>query len=336
MQYEKELIVVSQGLKSETTMNVDSKPADSSTWEATFKESRRPIALLLWAALLLLAPFLLFNGILAENQTVLLSWIVLLFIAPFFVFFGLLHARHIRLLLMSTLLLAAPFFILNGLLHAHDMMTKGSAGITQTEIPLDQLRVLWLSLVLGDTLSFIALAISTLMIFKYLCSEQQTGFVRHVLRELGQLGRSLWFWLFVIVQVIVFVMINSPDGRFKIGGMLMFVCSVLLLLASQDRNAPAGGKRLRSLGWTGWLSLVLVIVSFPILFILLNGFADYLLLMLSDKAAAKLVDLFEPGSPMLGFTAITAAKFVSQWLNLWPMTLILCAGLTIRGVSPNS
>jgi hypothetical protein len=242
-----------------------------------------------------------------------------------------LFRSHFGLLLMAMLFLASPSFILNGLLHAHDMMTKGSAALTQSEIPVEQLRVLWLSLVCGDVLGFVALAVFTLVIFKYLHREGPTGFTRSALKTLGQLGISLSFWLFFVVQIVVFAMINSPDGGAKIGGMLLYAVSILLLLASLDRNAPLRGTRLRQMTWLGWLNLVFILITFPILFILLNGIADYLLLVLMDMGAARLLDYFEPNSPVLPFGAIALTKFISQWFNLLTMALLLCTYDAMRG-----
>ncbi|CAN5398583.1 hypothetical protein BH11PSE11_BH11PSE11_14320 [soil metagenome] len=241
-----------------------------------------------------------------------------------------LFCRQLGRMLGFTLLIAAPFFILNAIVHAHHMMTLGSAGLTQTEIPVEQMRVLWLSLVLGDTLAFVTLSISTFILLKHIWGTEHRSIIRLALRELGQLLCSLRFWPFVLVQLFVFILINSPSGDLKIGGMLLFGASVLMLFAAHDRAAPAHGARLQ-LRWTGWLSLVLVLISFAVLYVLLNGFADYLLLMMMDMGAAKLLDWFQPGSPVLPFTAIFAAKFISQWFNLLPMALLACTYSAIRG-----
>jgi len=280
---------------------------------------------------LLCAPFMVATEILADNQTILVLWLILLFIAPLFVFNGLLKAYQFGLLMLTTLFLAAPFFILNAMLHAHHMMTLGSAGLTQTEIPLEQMRVLWLSLVFGDTISFISFSIATLIIFSY-AGEPRNGFIRHAFEQLVRLFLNIRFWLFAIAQIIIFAMINSPSGPQKIIGMLLFGCSVFLLFFFHDRKASIRGAHWHQPKGSRRFSIVLVILSVPVLYVLLNGFADYFVLMLTDRVAAHFVDWFDPGSSMPGFVAISSAKFVSLWLNLWPMYLLLCASLSIRGI----
>jgi hypothetical protein len=234
--------------------------------------------------------------------------------------------RRIGPLLGFTLAVAAPFFLINGGLHAHHMMTLGGASLNQIEIPADQMRMLWLSLALGDAVSFVALALVALLMAMRLVSDKPIA----VLQVLGRALRSISFWLFALGQIVVFALVNSGDGRLKIGGMVLYALSVLFFLAIQDRDAPAYGKRLSQLRWTGWLSIILVLAIFPVLFILLNGIVDYIMLMYMDQAAAMLLNLFPPGSPILPYGTITLTKFLSQWLNLLPTTLLLCTYLSLR------
>lgn len=247
--------------------------------------------------------------------------------------FRILH-RHAGLIICTTLLVAGPFFVINGLVNANHMMWLGGAAMTGSEIPLDEMRLLWGSVVGGDSLAFIALAIAGLLLLKHLHNPQQTGFGRHVRVELPRLLGSAWFWLFVALQIVFFAMINTPDGRFKLSGMALFAGSVLMLWSSQDREAPAYGKRLRRLGWKGWLSLAFVVLTFPVLYILFNGYLNNLLLMLVDLGGQQIMHLFSPTSAALPFCIITLSKFLSQWFNLLPMALLLSAYLATRGALP--
>lgn len=244
-----------------------------------------------------------------------------------------LFRRHAGLLMWTTLFMAVPFFILNGLANARHIMTLGGASMMGTEISGEQMRMLWGSLVGGDSLVSIALSLTVLLVLKYLTGQPGEGFARHARNELPRLFRSAGFWLFVIAQVLVFVMINSPDGRLKIAGMALLGCSVLLWLSSQDREAPAYGKRLRQLTWGGWLSLASVLLTIPLLYIFLNGYVNAILLMLADFGAQKIVYWLnlDLQSPLLPYSVITVSKFVSQWLNLLPMALLLSTCLALRG-----
>ena len=249
-----------------------------------------------------------------------------------------LFRRHAGLLAWATLLMAVPFFILNGLASARHIMTLGGASITGTEISDPQMRILWGGLVGGDSLVSIALTVAVLLILKYLTASPEGGFARHVRNQLPRLFLSLGFWLFVIAQIVVFAMINSPDGRLKIAGLVLLGCSVLILLSSQDRDAPAYGKRLRQLTWGGWISLVFVVLTIPLLYILLNGYANFILLMLTDFGAQKAAHFMnlDLQSPILPYSVITLSKFLSQWLNLLPMALLLSTCLALRGTAPEA
>ncbi|OGB21527.1 MAG: hypothetical protein A3I66_00115 [Burkholderiales bacterium RIFCSPLOWO2_02_FULL_57_36] len=246
-----------------------------------------------------------------------------------------LFRRHAGLLAWATLLMVVPFFILNGLASARHMMTIGGANMMGTEVPGEQMRILWGGLVGGDSLASIALSITILLILKYLTARPDGGFTQHARKELPRLFFSAGFWLFVIAQVLVFAMINSPDGRLKILGLVLLGCSVLILLSSQDREAPAYGRRLRQLTWSGWLSLVFVVLTIPVLYILLSGYANAILLMLTDLGAQKAANLLnlDLQSPVLPYSIITVSKFLSQWLNLLPMALLLSTCLALRGTA---
>jgi hypothetical protein len=330
MQYEENLNPNIAKTESQTTPALEQGTAQLGRWLSRIGQYRRGIGNVVWLILLLCTPLMLFSE---APPIILILWVGLLFITPFFVLSGLMKAQQFGLLLLSTLLLAVPFLILNAMIHAHHMMTLGSAGLTQTEIPLEQMRVLWLSLVAGDTISFLAVTIASLIIFTYACKAQQGGFIRHSLMQLVQLVVNIRFWIFAIAQVIIFALINSPDTPYKMIGMLLFGCSVLLLFFFQGRKISMPGKSLQQSAASKRFSIALVILSVPVLYVLLNGYVDYFALMLTDKASMNIVGWFEPGSPMPGFVAISTAKFMSQLLNLWPMCLLLCASLTIRGTS---
>jgi len=332
MQYEENLNQNNTRTASRVAPTIEPGALQHGAWLSRFGEYPHVISLALWCILLLCAPLMVVTEVLADSQTILALWLALLFITPLFAFSGLLKAYQFGLLILVTLFLVAPFFILNAMLHAHHMMTLGSAGLTQTEIPLEQMRVLWLSLVLGDTLSFISLSAAALIVFSHVNSESRSGFIRHSFEQLVRLLLNIRFWLFAIAQVIIFAMINSPSGSQKIIGMLLFGGSVLLLFFFHDRKASVPGAYSHHSKGSKRFSIVLAILSVPVLYVLLNGFVDYFVMMLTDKVAAHFVDWFEPNSSMPGFVAVSSAKFISLWLNLWPMYLLLCASLTMRGM----
>jgi hypothetical protein len=207
-----------------------------------------------------------------------------------------------------------------------------------TEISGEQMRILWGSQVGGDSMASIALATAVLLVLKYLTGQRGDSFARHARNELPRLVCSAGFWLFAVAQVLVFIMINSPDGRLKIAGMALLGCSVLLLLGSQDREAPAYGRRMRQLTWGGWLSVACVLLTIPLLYIFFNGYVNTVLLMLADLGAQKIVHLFnlDLQSPLLPYGVITASKFLSQWFNLLPMALLLSTCLALRGTASRS
>lgn len=246
--------------------------------------------------------------------------------------------RHASLLMWATLFVAMPFFVLNGLASARHIMTLGGASMMGTEISGEQMRILWGSQVGGDSLASIALATAVLLVLKYLTGPYEDSFARYARNELRRLFLSAGFWLFAVAQVLVFIMINSPDGRLKIAGMALLGCSVLLLLGSQDRDAPAYGRRLRQLTWGGWFSLASVLLTIPLLYIFFNGYINAVLLMLADFGAQKIVHLLglDLQSPLLPYGVITVSKFLSQWLNLLPMVLLLCTCLALRGTTSNA
>jgi hypothetical protein len=142
---------------------------------------------------------------------------------------------------------------------------------------------------------------------------------------------SLWFWLFAVMQFIFFAMISLPDGRFKLSGMALVAVSILMLWSSQDRGA-AFGKRLAGAGWKSWVRLALVVITFPLLYILVNGYLHYVLLMLVDLAGQQIMPLFSPASAVLPFGIITLAKFLSLCFNLLPITLLLSTYLAVREI----
>jgi hypothetical protein len=237
--------------------------------------------------------------------------------------------RHGGLLLWATLLFAAPFFALNGLINANHMMTLGGAAMAGEEIPLEEMRLLWGSLVLGDSLAFIMLTIAALLILTWPCDIDRPAFKRHLRREVPRLLLNPWFWLFALVQIVLFAMINTPDGRFKLSGMALVAVSILMLWSSHDRAAPAYGKRLRELSAKTWLSLFFVVLTFPLLYILFNGYLGNALLLLVDLAGQQIMPL-APASIALPVAIITLAKFLASWLNLVPMCLLLSAYLATR------
>jgi hypothetical protein len=247
-----------------------------------------------------------------------------------------LFRRHAGLLISATLCMAAPFFLLNGLASARHIMALGGAAMMGIEIPDDQMQVLWGGLVGGDTLVSVALAVTILLLFKYLTARPAGGFARHVRTQLPPLFCTAGFWLFAIAQILVSGMIHSSDGRLKILGMLLLGCSVLILLNSQHHEAPAYGRPLRLLTWSGWLSSAFVVLTIPLLYILFNGYVNTVLLMLADLGAQKLAHRLnlDLQSPVLPYSVITLSRFVSQWLNLLPMTLLLSTCLAMRGTAP--
>ncbi|HTD03232.1 hypothetical protein [Undibacterium sp.] len=247
-----------------------------------------------------------------------------------------LFRQHAGLLTGATLCIAAPFFVLSALASARQMMTLGGASMMGVEIPNDQLRVLWGSMVGGEALASIALSTAVFLILKYLTGQSKAGFFRHARNELPLLFRNGGFWRFAFTQVLVFGMINSADGRLKLLGTALFGVSVLILLGAQDREAPAYGRRLRQLSWGGWLSLACVMLTIPLLYIFVNGYVNVLLLMLTDFAVQKIVQslALELRSSLLPYGVITVSRVLSQWLNLLPMLLLLSTCLALRGAAP--
>jgi hypothetical protein len=243
-----------------------------------------------------------------------------------------LFRRHFRMLL-AMLLLAAPFFILAGLANAYQMMAFGSAAMSGAELPPETMRLLWLALVGGDSLAFIALAIGTLVLYKSLSGAQATSFRAQLREQFPRIVKSGSFWIFVVLQIVAFGMINSPQGPYKLSGMVVFAISVLWFLSGQDRESPVYGKLLQQLNWKGWLNLILVLLTFPLFFILLNGYINYFVLMLFDLGALQIVHLFPAGSPAVPFAVITISKFFSQWFNILLMGFLLCTYLAMRGTT---
>ncbi|MES2073156.1 MAG: hypothetical protein V4488_22575 [Pseudomonadota bacterium] len=249
-----------------------------------------------------------------------------------------LFRQQARLLTAATAWVALPFFMLNAVANARQMMTLGGASMMGMEVPEEQMRLLWASMVGSDSLASIALSMVVFLVLKYLTGHVEAGFIRHARQQLPRLLRNSGFWLFACAQVLVFSLINSPDGRLKMCGMALLGCSVLLLLGDQDRDAPAYGRRLRQLGWGGWLSLVMVVLTIPLLYIFLNGYVNVLLLMLADFAAQGIMQLFDLDlhSPLLPYSVITVSRSLSQWFNLLPMVLLLSTCLALRGTEPAS
>ena len=139
---------------------------------------------------------------------------------------------HFGQLMTITLLLAAPFFLINGIANAHHMMTLGEAAMTGNEIPIEQMRLLWGSLVLADSTSFIALAATGWVMLTIVCdwSTDRQKMTAALRRELPRLARSIAFWIFAVAQLFIFALINTPDGRFKLSGMALLATGMLLLL----------------------------------------------------------------------------------------------------------
>jgi hypothetical protein len=240
---------------------------------------------------------------------------------------------HAGQLLWATLLLAAPFFAINGAISANHMMTLGGAAMTGNEISLDEMRLLWGSTVIGDSIVFVMLAVTGLFMLAPVGSDSRPSVGQQARRTLPKLLSGFRFWLFTVAQIVFFAMINTPDGRFKLSGMALAAASVLILWRSHDRDVSRRATRHAKPGWKGWLVLALVVATFPLLYILFNGYLDRLLLMLIDLAGQQLMPLFPPESPALPFGIITLSKFLSQWFNLAPMMLLLSACLAMRASS---
>jgi hypothetical protein len=326
MRYEETLTPGNAVMQADHNMRLGSSSAINNTW-SKIQPYNRHIGIAIWLGLLLAAPFMVINEYLATNPAILLGWVALFFIIPFTAFKSLPSLRQLGLLLMTTLIIAAPFFLVNACLHAHHMMTLGSAGLTQTEIPAEQMRVLWLSLVLGDILAFMSLAVATVITFNVMRSGGTNGLMKQMFLELLRLLTTIRFWLFAAAQIIIFAIINLPSGAQKLTGMLLFGLSIFLLLRFQKRTTSVHAQNFSKTGWPDRIAITLALISIPALFILLNGFIDYLILMQMDMSATHLLNWFEQGSPMPGFLAISTAKFMSQWLNIWPMYLLLCTAL---------
>lgn len=241
--------------------------------------------------------------------------------------------RHAGLLTVATLVIAVPFFILNALANARQIMTLGGASMMGVEVPDEQMRVLWGSMVGADSLASIALSVAIFLVLKYLKDQPAAGFTRHARSELPLLFRKPGFWLFAGIQVLVFAMINAPDGRLKIGGMGLLACSVLRLLSAQDGDAPA---RRRHLNWSAWLSLALVVLTIPLLYIFFNGYLNAIFLMLADFGAQQILHLLSIDLPsaLIPYGVITLSKFLSQWFNLLPMVLLLSTCLALQAENP--
>lgn len=245
-------------------------------------------------------------------------------------------ASHRGLLLCATLCLAAPFFILTGLASARHIMTLGGAAMMGTDIPDTQMRMLWGGVVGADSLASIALCTAVLLAMRFAALGSGESYLQYALRELPQLLRRAGFWAFAFAQLVIFAMINSPDGRFKLLGMTLLGASVLLLLYGLDRGGPAQVRR--ALPWSGWLALALVLLTIPLLHIFFNGYVNAILLMLADFSVQKIVQMFslDLQSPLLPYGVIVFAKFFSQWFNLVPMALLLSTCLALRGNVPQS
>jgi hypothetical protein len=224
-----------------------------------------------------------------------------------------------------TLLLAGPFFILDGLVSANHMMTLGGAMMTGSDIPLEQMRLLWGSTVLADSLAFSMLCGAAVILFRCMAAQRPASTRVLLRREIPALLGSWRFWLFALFQFMVFAFINTPDGRFKLPGMALAALGAFLLWRTHDvRDGKAA-----PLNWKAWMCVLWAVLTFPVLFILFNGYAHALLLMAIDQAGQQLLFLFEPASPLLPFGIITLARFISQWFNLVPVLFLLFSYLAI-------
>lgn len=232
--------------------------------------------------------------------------------------------------LWAALAVAAPFLLLNALVNANHTLAYGLAAQQGRWLEPGEMRALWLSVTAGDFLAFLALTVAMVVVAASLRGPAADGGLRQIVRALRRLLRSPSFWLVAPLQAGFFLMINTPDGRLKLTGMVFFAASVLFLVSRQDPEPPPLLAGLRRGKWTAWLHLLPVFALFPFWFILFNGYVNYVLLILTDLGARPLAHLFAPGSAALPFLVVSVSKFCSQWFNLPLMATLLCAYLALR------